>query len=82
MIPRCRSMSVDLNVSARASCDLRSLAAGGANDLCRRIDSSSLLDFQGEPGFLGPQGEPGLPGLPGLKVMMVQVLWCDGCGIF
>lgn len=24
--------------------------------------------FQGEPGFLGPQGEPGLPGLPGTKV--------------
>lgn len=23
---------------------------------------------QGEPGFLGPQGEPGLPGLPGTKV--------------
>ncbi|PKU32188.1 collagen alpha-1 chain isoform x8 [Limosa lapponica baueri] len=22
---------------------------------------------QGEPGFIGPQGEPGLPGLPGTK---------------
>lgn len=35
-------------------------------------DSGSLLYLQGEPGFLGPQGEPGLPGLPGLKVMTGQ----------
>lgn len=38
-----------------------------------RIDHLSYccccFDFhQGEPGFLGPQGEPGLPGLPGTKV--------------
>lgn len=32
-------------------------------------DSGSVLPFQGEPGYLGPQGEPGLPGLPGLKVI-------------
>lgn len=32
---------------------------------------------QGEPGFLGPQGEPGLPGLPGTKVGdFSSSLWC------
>lgn len=30
--------------------------------------------FQGEPGFLGPQGEPGLPGLPGTKVGDISCL--------
>lgn len=33
--------------------------------------------MQGEPGFLGPQGEPGLPGLPGTKVGdFSSSLWC------
>lgn len=30
--------------------------------------------LQGEPGFIGPQGEPGLPGLPGTKVSGVFFL--------
>lgn len=52
-----------------------------------RVSSLILvLSFQGEPGFLGPQGEPGLPGLPGLKVMTRQgsggviAWWVGGVG--
>lgn len=47
-----------------------------ANSSCSRLKKKKHLEkciiisilFQGEPGFLGPQGEPGLPGLPGTKV--------------
>lgn len=61
-------MPVVLNMSGHASMCLAVGGGGATPDMpCGRI-SNICGFFQGEPGFLGPQGEPGLPGLPGTKV--------------
>lgn len=45
------------------------LPSGKFSNICSLFVCLLVCLFsQGEPGFLGPQGEPGLPGLPGTKV--------------
>lgn len=45
------------------------LPSGNFSNICSLFVCLLVCLFsQGEPGFLGPQGEPGLPGLPGTKV--------------
>lgn len=51
--------------------------SGKINNSCSWLCFCFCFFAQGEPGFLGPQGEPGLPGLPGTKVGdFSSSLWC------